>query len=157
MMDLHIYLLWNPRMSHFCTDVNLQNKVNQKVLLRMLNSIGVENVCVVGNGQEAVEADENETFDIILMDMQMPVMDGLDATRRITARRDKRTDRAPSIIFVTAHVSPSFQTACNNAGGSGFLTKPFHIRGLEDILRKAYLAREIESSDEDASETTTNP
>ena len=129
------------------------NQVNQKVLLRMLNRIGIQHVRVVSNGLLAVEADRAESYDIILMDMQMPVLDGIEACKRILARRDRGEERPPSIVFVTANVSPSFEMACNDAGGSGFLTKPFNIPELENTLRKTYLMREMEHGD-DTSENT---
>ena len=129
------------------------NQVNQKVLLRMLNRIGIEQVHIVDNGLEAVKADREECYDIILMDMDMPVLDGIGACKQIRARRDRVMERPPSIIFVTANVSPSFETACNNAGGSGFLSKPFNITELEKILRDTYMLREVEHSD-DSSENT---
>jgi signal transduction histidine kinase/ActR/RegA family two-component response regulator len=119
------------------------NRVNQKVLLRMLKRIGIERVHVVDNGARAVEAEEQGFYDIVLMDMQMPIMDGLEASRRITSRERTARSRQPHVIFVTAHVSPSFETACNEAGGSGFLSKPFSVPDLENTIRKAYEARQV--------------
>ena len=130
------------------------NKVNQKVLMRMLNRLGIEQVKIVNNGQEAVEADQQCHFDVILMDMEMPILGGLAACEKIMARTD-RLHRFPSVVFVTANVSSSFETACQNAGGSGFLTKPFNIPDLEKVLRETDLAREIPVADEDQSETIT--
>lgn len=129
------------------------NQVNQKVLSKMLNRIGINRVRIVDNGQEAVEADREECYDIILMDMQMPVLDGVGACKQILARQDRGMERTPTVIFVTANVSASSETACNNAGGSGFLSKPFNIPELERTLRSTYLMREIAPCD-DVSENT---
>ena len=109
------------------------NKINQKVLLRILKRLGFENVDVVDNGQKAVESEASKPYDVVLMDMQMPIMDGIDACRLI-AKRDGEHPRA-KVIFVTAHVSASFVGECEKAGGSGFIPKPFNIRQIEKCFQ----------------------
>jgi CheY-like chemotaxis protein len=110
------------------------NNVNQKVLLRMLGRLGVYCVDVVGNGRDAVEKEESTTYDVILMDQQMPVMGGIQACRLILDRQERRWP-VPYIFFVTAHVSVTFEKECREAGCSGFLPKPFKIADIETCIR----------------------
>jgi CheY-like chemotaxis protein len=109
------------------------NLVNQKVLLRMLEKLGVTKVDMVDNGQKAVDQEALDTYDIILMDMQMPVMDGIEACRLIVERHDERPK--PKIVFVTAHVENSFKLEAARAGSSGYLSKPFNIKEIEKCFQ----------------------
>lgn len=104
------------------------NAVNQVVAARFLAKFGAT-VTVVGNGQEAVTTAKAETFDLIFMDCQMPVMDGFEATRRIRAF-------APSVpIFaMTANASAEDREACAACGMTGFLVKPVTQKQLADAL-----------------------
>lgn len=96
---------------------------NQRMVSFILRKAGAE-VMVVKNGKEAIDAvhasyDENKTFDVLLMDMQMPVMDGYDAVRQL------REEGYPgSIIALTAHAMSGDRKKCINAGCDGYLTKP---------------------------------
>lgn len=124
------------------------NKINQKVLVRMLKRLRVENVKIADNGKIACDMEEAESFDICLMDMQMPHMDGLEACREILARRQRweeqgkqSTHPAPAIVFVTAQVSSSFVAECEAAGSSDFLAKPFNVHEIEACLRKVWAER----------------
>ena len=126
------------------------NRINQKVLIRILERIGVNNVDVVANGLEAVRKEASTRYDVVLMDMQMPILDGVEACRQIMARQGGH--RHPSIVFVTAHVSNAYELQCMQAGGSGFLSKPFNIRDLEKTLQEVYnskIARETLSIEKD--------
>ena len=113
------------------------NLINQKVLLRILNRLGIQNVEIVDNGQKAVDLEAEREFDVILMDMQMPVMDGVEACQLICQRQDGHPKA--KIIFVTAHVSDEFEKDCFKSGASGFLPKPFNIRDIENSLLKMYV------------------
>ncbi|WP_160000227.1 response regulator, partial [Roseomonas sp. 18066] len=97
------------------------NAVNQLVLLHMLERAGLA-VTAVANGAEAVASAADRRFDIILMDMQMPVMDGLDATRAI--RAGDGPNKATRIIGLTAAVGPLYERQCREAGMDDYLTKP---------------------------------
>ncbi|ONG58905.1 hypothetical protein BKE38_01500 [Pseudoroseomonas deserti] len=97
------------------------NAVNQLVLTHMLQRAGMA-VTAVANGAEAVASAGERRFDIILMDMQMPVMDGLDATRAI--RAGAGPNRATRIIGLTAAVGPLYERQCREAGMDDYLTKP---------------------------------
>jgi CheY-like chemotaxis protein len=106
------------------------NTVNQKVLKRTLERLGLEQVAIVNNGKEAVAAAEQERFDIIFMDAQMPVMDGWEATRLI-----KDNCQTVKIVFVTAHVGESFQHRAELAGADGFISKPYKIENIDLVMR----------------------
>ena len=110
------------------------NKVNQKVLLRMLRRLGVESVDIVENGLDAVNKEKSTRYDLILMDASMPVMGGIPACRLILGR-EHSTHPAPLVVFVTAHVSAEFQRECKEAGSTLFLPKPFKIADIDTCLR----------------------
>jgi signal transduction histidine kinase/ActR/RegA family two-component response regulator len=99
------------------------NAVNRQVLELILDSAGVEHVAAE-NGVEAVEAATSETFDAILMDIQMPVMDGLEATRRIRAWEAEAGQPARPIYIVSANCLPEHVAAGEAAGANGHIAKP---------------------------------
>lgn len=111
------------------------NRVNQAVALHMLVKLGCA-VDVAATGGEAVSACMAAPYDVVLMDMQMPEMDGLEATRRIRARESLGTGGPrPWIVALTANVSPEDEAACLEAGMDAFLTKPLRMDELREILR----------------------
>jgi CheY-like chemotaxis protein len=107
----------------------------QQLERRMLEGVGVI-VTVANNGQEAVDLAMKQHFDLILMDMQMPVMDGIEATRIIKERGDQ-----PPIIAVSANTVQKYRDAFEQAGCNGFIAKPFEKETLTQILEK-YLTQE---------------
>ena len=111
------------------------NLVNQKVLARNLKALGMVHVTIVDNGQEAVDIATEKDFDVIFMDMQMPVMDGIEACRQIVSRKRDEHELTPRIIFVTAHALTNFQDDAQAAGGSGFISKPFNRKKIDSMLR----------------------
>lgn len=109
------------------------NPVNQKVALLMLKKIGVA-ADVAGNGQEAFEAVRDKAYDVVFMDIQMPVMDGLEASRKIT--RELPAERQPWIIALTGGgSSPEEIQRCVDAGMQSYLAKPFTADDLQAALR----------------------
>ena len=107
--------------------------VNRKVIKLILDAAGVGMTAVV-NGAEAVEAFKAESFDAILMDMQMPVMDGLTATREIRAF-EQQHGRAPTpIVMVTAHGFPEHIAASREAGADRHMTKPVNAADLVHVI-----------------------
>jgi len=112
------------------------NIVNQKVAARFLERLGCT-VRVAEDGEEGVKACLAERFDIVLMDLQMPVMDGLTATQRI---RESEQGRRTPIIALTANAMRGDQERCENAGMDGFLTKPIEVERLRDVLAKFGMA-----------------
>lgn len=105
------------------------NIINQKVLLRLLRRLGMEDVDTVENGQLAVEASKEKDYDLILMDFQMPVMDGLEATRIINQRVDR-----PKIVFLSAHALQEYKDQAKEAGGDCFLSKPVKLNLIQQVL-----------------------
>jgi signal transduction histidine kinase/CheY-like chemotaxis protein len=111
------------------------NQVNQAYVLRLLRKHG-HTVLLAGNGQEAVEAFEKESFELVLMDMHMPELDGPGATRKIRELEKKSGGHTP-IYALTASVLASDRDLCLEAGMDGFVTKPINSKQLLDTLAKA--------------------
>jgi CheY-like chemotaxis protein len=108
------------------------NLINQQVALMMLKKLGL-NADVAINGAQAVSAATDKTYGLIFMDIQMPEMDGLEATRLI---RGTATGKDIPIVALTAHAMPDDQTACFEAGMNDFLSKPLHHDALVRALRQ---------------------
>ena len=113
------------------------NRVNQRLIQAILQKAGAE-VTVTANGKEAIQALESQHFDAILMDIQMPVMDGLEATKAIRCMQsDKKTI---PIIAVTAHALNSERDTCLEAGMDDYLTKPVNAELLLSRLAALMVA-----------------
>lgn len=110
------------------------NHVNQQVAAGFLRHLG-QSVTVANDGSEAVAAVWRQEFDLVLMDMQMPNMDGIEATRHIRAI-GRTTDRLP-IVAMTANASENDRKLCMEAGMTGFESKPLSLARLESIVRSA--------------------
>ena len=108
------------------------NEITIEVLGEFLASQGYE-VVLARNGLEAVELARQEKPDFILMDIQMPGMDGLEAIRRIRAEQPQ--GRAPVIVAVTALVMPGDQERCLNAGANAYISKPISFKDLNRIIK----------------------
>jgi len=114
------------------------NPVNQEVAKEFLSELSCD-VETVDNGKQALEAFERGGFDAILMDCQMPEMDGLQAARHIREReRELDADRRIPIIAVTANAYDSDRRLCLDAGMTDYLAKPFTQEGLKDALERAF-------------------
>ncbi len=107
------------------------NPVNQIVVLRLLRKLGV-NADLAADGAQAVAAVLGHGYDLVLMDMQMPEMDGLTATREIRSRLP--ADRQPVIWALSAHATTEARDTCLRAGMNGFLTKPLEPEKLRSLL-----------------------
>jgi len=107
------------------------NKVNQKVAIKMLSKLGYT-ADVVGNGQEVIDAIAQKRYDIIFMDIQMPVVDGLEATR-IICEKWKTKDR-PRIVGMTAHAFNEDRERGYEVGMNDYITKPISIEELARVL-----------------------
>jgi CheY-like chemotaxis protein len=109
------------------------NAVNQKLALRLLEKMGYR-ADVAGNGLEAVEALDRQTYDVILMDVQMPEMDGLEATKEIVARWP--ADKRPAIIAMTANVMEGDRETALEAGMDDYVAKPIRVEELAAALSR---------------------
>ncbi len=118
------------------------NRVNQVLAVRLLEKRGHE-VAVAGNGAEALEALEKHAFDLILMDVQMPEMDGLQATVAIRKGERKSGKHIP-IIAMTAHAMARDKERCLEAGMDDYITKPIRPEQLVDVLERYSLASSTE-------------
>jgi len=110
------------------------NLVNQKLLTRMLAQIGYT-AEVANNGVEVLKAAEKQEFDVILMDVQMPEMDGLQATRQLHAQMP--AEKRPYIIAVTANAMHDDRQTCLNAGMDDYISKPIRMEELRRALAQA--------------------
>jgi len=143
------------------------NPVNQVVAVKMLERAG-HKVTIANDGREAVELFERERFDVILMDVQMPILGGFEATRAIRAREQRRSwayaDSWAStpIVALTAHAMAGDRERCLEAGMDDYLTKPLRAdklnalldrveRGEFDPMRSGAMGREAEGADADGS------
>jgi CheY-like chemotaxis protein len=109
------------------------NRVNQKVALKLLERLGYA-ADVAENGREVVAALAKRRYDIVLMDVQMPEMDGLEATRRV--RGDLPEESQPRIIAMTANATQEDRAACLAAGMDDFLSKPVAAAQLAAALER---------------------
>ncbi len=110
------------------------NLVNQRLIVRILEKRG-HRVVVAANGREAVEAMEKEAFDIVLMDVQMPEMDGFEATAAIRTK-EKSSGLHQAIVALTAHAIKGDRGKCLAAGMDGYLTKPIRPQELDEVLAR---------------------
>jgi PAS domain S-box-containing protein len=108
------------------------NVVNQKLAVRLLEKRG-HTVVVTSNGREALAALAGQTFDLVLMDVQMPEMDGLEATAAIRAQEQSSGTHLP-IIALTAHAMPGDRERCLAAGMDDYLSKPIRPQELFEII-----------------------
>jgi signal transduction histidine kinase/DNA-binding response OmpR family regulator len=122
------------------------NAVNQLVMKRLLNKRG-HRVTMVADGHSAVAAVAAGNFDVILMDVQMPELDGLQATREIRAN-EAGTGRRIPIVALTAHAMQSDQERCLESGMDAYLTKPINTSELDRLLN-AYAAHRVDSDTAD--------
>lgn len=112
------------------------NSINQRVAKLILQRAGF-NIDLVADGSEALEAHRMSPYDVILMDCQMPTMDGFEASRQIR----RLTQPQPVIIAVTANALVGERERCLKAGMDDYLSKPFQAEQLVAIVRKWMTAR----------------
>ena len=109
------------------------NVVNQKLALRLLQQMGYR-ADLASNGIEAVESTGRQRYDVVLMDVQMPEMDGLEAARRIVARWP--AEERPRIVAMTANAMQGDREACLAAGMDDYVTKPIRVEQLVEALAR---------------------
>jgi CheY-like chemotaxis protein len=120
------------------------NAVNQRLVVRLLEKRG-HRVEVAENGLEALAALKKEDFDLVLMDVQMPEMDGMEATAAIR-KSEKRTGEHVAVIALTAHAMKGDREKCLAAGMDGYLTKPIRPQELDDALEACVKNRQAKMS-----------
>ncbi|OIQ98820.1 signal transduction histidine-protein kinase BarA [mine drainage metagenome] len=111
------------------------NAANQQVARRLLERRGLR-IDTVANGQEALRALETVPYDLVLMDVQMPVMDGLEATRRIRQAGSRVLNPEVPIVALTAYAMAGDRERCLEAGMDDYIAKPFSVQALEVVLRR---------------------
>jgi PAS domain S-box-containing protein len=124
------------------------NATNQLVALKMLEKLGFT-ADAVDDGGKALTALANRHYDLVLMDVQMPVMDGIETTRSIRAQNSKVLDRTLPIIAMTAHAMKGDEEACLAAGMDAYLSKPVQLDALRQVIDRQILGlgsdrREVE-------------
>ena len=117
------------------------NAVNREVSTAMLEFLGYH-VTIAEDGQQALTLFAAESFDLILMDCQMPVMDGFTATAKIRDREQQSQAARIPIIALTANAMEGDRERCLNAGMDDYLSKPFSQQALADVLSRWYLRRD---------------
>lgn len=110
------------------------NQVNQKLAQKILQKMGYR-ADLAGNGLEAVESVDRQQYDVVLMDLHMPEMDGMEATRRITQKYPK--EKRPRIIAVTADAMQGDRELCIAAGMDDYISKPIQIAELQKALERS--------------------
>jgi len=121
------------------------NAVNLKVARAFLNKLNAD-VTMIDGGQEAVDLFKQQEFDLIFMDVQMPGVDGFEATRMI---RKLPRGKSVHIVALTAHALPEYHQKCKEAGMDSFLPKPMRKKALADLLRRDFLASTPADADPD--------
>jgi CheY-like chemotaxis protein len=115
------------------------NTINQRVAVRILQQLGYQ-PDVAGNGREALDALDGKPFDLILMDVMMPEMDGLEATRVLRKRQDNRAYKNYQarivIVAVTAHAMQGDREKCISAGMDDYLSKPIRPKDVRDLIER---------------------
>ncbi|MDP1631364.1 MAG: ATP-binding protein [Caulobacter sp.] len=122
------------------------NAINQIVLRTLLNQVGVSPI-VVNDGQEALEAWRREHWDMILMDIQMPIMDGVTATRIIRQEEAAKSHVRTAIIALTANVMADQVTAYSEAGMDGTVAKPIEAAKLFAAIEAALTQKEVQAGE----------
>ena len=113
---------------------------NQEAIVIVLRKLGIS-ADIAGNGAEAIKAMERKNYAIILMDIQMPYMDGIEATRTIR----ERWSPGPKIIMITGCAPDIYRKLCFDAGANEFLSKPVRMKELIDAIER-YMPNTLEES-----------
>jgi len=120
------------------------NEINRRLMHGLLSKQG-HHVEFAHNGADAVRLSEQRHYDLILMDIQMPLVDGLEATRMIRAREASRSTHAVLIFALTANAMQGDRERCIKAGMDGYLTKPLRVPELVKVLRKIQLSPQVKN------------
>ena len=127
------------------------NEINQKVIFTMLSSLGHQ-VAIVDDGAKAVEYHRKFNFDVVFMDVQMPLMNGFEATSLIRAEQEKTGRRVP-IVALTAHALQEDRIRCIEAGMDDYVAKPVKKEDLINVLKRVFQQQQFLSSEQPVSYT----
>ena len=108
------------------------NRVNQILMRGLLEKLGCE-ISIASDGPDAISRTDREAFDLVLMDIEMPGMDGFETTARIRLREAGTNSRIPIIAF-TANIVAGYERRCREADMDGYLGKPIQLKDLVDVL-----------------------
>jgi len=123
------------KFNHINALVAEDNFINQKLMKQVLNNFGIT-VTVVNNGKEALKARQTDKYDIIFMDIQMPIMGGIEATKKISDFEIKENKKHIPIIALTANALQGDREKYIEAGMDGYISKPMKIEELKKVLNK---------------------
>jgi CheY-like chemotaxis protein len=129
-----------PVLDHLSVLLVEDNMVNRTLALEMLQRLGCD-AMHAGNGVEALDALEKQDFDVVLMDCQMPVMDGFIATRKLRERETEKKKEPTRVVALTANALAGDREACLAAGMNDYLAKPFTLAQLRNILLPSKVSR----------------
>ncbi len=130
------------------------DEINRLVVLRVLSDLGFRTQAV-NNGREVLAALERESFDLVLMDCQMPVLDGYETTHRI--RRGEKDGRHLPIVAVTAHALKGERERCLGSGMDDYVSKPFTEEGLATVLDRWLGGRPKATADQEVADDAADP
>ncbi len=116
--------------------------INQEVAVGILKNLGFETIKIASNGSEAIEFLKKETFNLVLMDLQMPEMDGFQATKIIRDNSSAVLDHNVPIIAMTANATREDHHACLSAGMNAYLSKPFDPDRLKQLLKSHFMPKD---------------
>jgi two-component system, sensor histidine kinase and response regulator len=129
-----------PVLDHLSVLLVEDNMVNRTLALEMLQRLGCD-AMHAGNGVEALDALDKQEFDVVLMDCQMPVMDGFIATRKLREREAAKKKEPTRVVALTANALAGDREACLAAGMNDYLAKPFTLAQLRNILLPSKVSR----------------
>ena len=119
------------------------NIINQKLIVNVLNRLGVE-VSIANNGREALESRMKNAYDMIFMDIEMPVMGGMEATGQILNYERKNREKHIPIVALTANALSGDREKYMGAGMDAYLSKPIHLEELNVLLQEYFEDRVVE-------------
>ncbi len=122
------------------------NPVNQKLTTRVLNKLGYQKIVIAQNGLEVIEKFDEQFYDVIFMDVQMPEMDGLEATRMIRLKQYHQ----PVIISMTANAMQGDREICLQAGMNDYISKPIKLEEVMIALEKAYASYQAKAMEQES-------
>jgi len=131
------------------------NNINQKLIQNVLNGLGIE-VTIANNGEEALDYRMNNEYDMIFMDIQMPVMGGIEATEKISEYEEKNRKHHIPIVALTANALEGDREKYLNAGLDNYLSKPIELEALRSLLLE-YFSNRVLSADNEKNEDNIVP